>query len=70
MTTSVLDSKELKKLLGEVEKKSPATTASGDETPMPVSLDELIDRLKGLLTPAEADAMERTIEESCERLDD
>jgi hypothetical protein len=70
VTTSILDSKELQKLLGEVEKKWPNTGTSIDEVPKPVSLDELIDRLNGLLTPAEAEAMERTIEESCERLDD
>jgi hypothetical protein len=70
VTTSILDSEELQKLLGEVEKKSPNTGTSSDELPKPVSLDELIDRLNGLLTAAEAEAMERTIEESCERLDD
>ncbi len=71
MTTSILDAKELERLLGETAPMDISASSPADEASLkPVSLNDLIDRLRGLLTPEEADSMERAINESCERLDD
>jgi len=63
MTTSILDPENLlKKLTGE---KGISPTAQTDGVPLgaPVSGQDLIDRVKKLFTPEEAEALARRIEE-------
>jgi hypothetical protein len=74
VTTSILDEKEIARLLKQVEPAAPLPSVPDPDTKnisdKPVSLNELIDRFRGLLTAEEAEAMEHAIEENCERLDD
>ena len=75
VTTSILDEKEIARLIKAIDPASPPSSlpnpaAAETVETKPVSLNELIDRFRGLLTPEEADAIERTIEENCERMDD
>ena len=63
VTTSVLNAAELRKLFGTpglLDDQSYLISRNDGEKP--VSLDELIERLRGLLTSDQADAMERAIE--------
>ena len=67
MTTSILDAEELlKKLTGD---KGISPIAQTDEVPLggPVSGQDIIDRVKELFTPEEAEALARRVEEGREQ---
>jgi len=70
MTTSILDVEELKKHISGVKDVSVVLLPAKAGLKKPVSGQDLIDRVKELFTPEEAEALARRIEEGREQAND